>query len=171
MKLLILGHSYVRDLSSLGIFNFSHDQTNIEVKYSSFPGANYGYFLKNPSIISETVSYKPDIVIVILGGNSILRDLTKYELFHQCRSFYQILRKELPSSIIVPAQIETRFYKLGNKYGALTGEKYRLRRNELNKVFSKNPTAPTNPSSIHKGKPRYKINFNPAAAVPHQFLS
>ena len=113
MLLLVIGHSYVGDLASLGEFSFNNGSIPINIRYSSIPGASYDHFLKNRSILSEKLACRPDIVVVILGGNSILRDLTKQELFNQCREFYSILRDELPSATIISAQIENRFYKPG----------------------------------------------------------
>ena len=110
MKLLLFGHSYVRDLSNLGILNFRVNQFDISVKYLYWPGAGYKKFLDNPSLIAEAVKYKPDIVVVILGGNSIRRDIGNHELFDHCRKFYTILRDLTPDSLIIPAQVQLRRY-------------------------------------------------------------
>ena len=71
MKLLILGHSYVRDLSKLGVSYITHERNVIDVKYVAYPGASYDLFLRDPSKLTAALSYNPDIVVVVLAGNAM----------------------------------------------------------------------------------------------------
>lgn len=137
MKLLVLGHSYVRDLATLGVNNLAFGHTSIDVTYSAHPGAGYDKFLENPTLLTESLECKPDIVVVILGGNSILRDVTNFELFHKCRTFYELLRRELPQATIIAAQIELRFFDEPNRFGVPRAEIFKKRRNELNKYLNR----------------------------------
>ena len=125
MKLLILGHSYVRDLSKLGVSYITHERNVIDVKYVAYPGASYDLFLRDPSKLTAVLSYKPDIVMVVLAGNAIHRVISNYELFNKCKSFYQLLREELPNAIIISAQTELRFHNTVNAFGAPKGDEYR----------------------------------------------
>ena len=124
MKLLILGHSYVRDLSKLGVSYITHERNVIDVKYVAYPGASYDSFLGDPSKLTAALSYNPDIVVVVLAGNAIHRDISNYELFNKCKSFYQLLREKLPNAIIISAQTELRFYNTVNAFGAPKADEY-----------------------------------------------
>ena len=132
MKLLIFGHSYVRDLRNLNIFKFHFEDITIDIKYSFWPGASYKKFLDNPETLKSIVQYKPDITIVILGGNAILKSVGAYELQHQCRQFYKLLRCLIPDSLIIAAQVELRTYKPENRFGSPLPAEFKRKRNNLN---------------------------------------
>lgn len=137
MNLLVLGHSFARDLQSLGLSSFAADHRNITVKFSTHPGANYDTFIENPSRLKQALVDKPDIIVVILGGNSIKRDVTNFEVFKKCRTFYELLRVEAPTAVVISAQIELRFYKTPNRFGCPGPEDFKKKRNELNKFLNK----------------------------------
>lgn len=137
MKLLVFGHSYVRDLAKLNVNQMMIEQRSVEIKYVSKPGASYESINKQPELLTEAITYKPDVVIIILGGNSIIRDRANYEIFRECRSFYQLLRSELPNAIVISAQVELRFYDTPNKFGAPSIELFRQKRSELNRFLNR----------------------------------
>ena len=89
LKVLIFGHSYVRDLKD---FDIHISRRGIEVVYEYFPGASFNTFIRDPSLIERAVTCHPDLVIVILGGNSIKDSIPKPSLFKICREFYATLR-------------------------------------------------------------------------------
>lgn len=134
MHVVIFGHSYVRDLECYGdLIRGGHGVT---ITYKSFPGRDFRHFNRRPELIEGAITGVPDIVIVILGGNSILDSIPKACLFEQCRKFYSFLRNFLneinPACKIVAAQCELRFYKPSNRYGAPGPEEFRIKRNYFN---------------------------------------
>lgn len=135
MKVLVFGHSYVRDLQNLGVKCMKYEQQTVEIDYKYFSGANYSTFLSDNSPLLQSIAHKPEVIVVILGGNSISRDVTNFELFKQCRAFYKLLRDNLPHSRIIAAQIELRFYDTPNRFGAPGPEDFRKRRNGLNRFL------------------------------------
>lgn len=137
MKLLILGHSYVRDLKTLNIERYMVDQKSVEIEYSTIPGASYDTYLDNPDLLKNNLKNKPDVIVVILGGNSINRDITNYETFKKCRAFYTLLRAEAAHATIISAQVELRFYSTPNRFGCPPPEEFRKKRNELNKFLNR----------------------------------
>lgn len=137
MKLLIFGHSYVRDLATLNVNSMTFDQRPIEIKYVSFPGANFDKFVEKPSLLNEIVSNKPDVIVVILGGNSIHKDVPNFVLFNKCKAFYQLLRNKLPNATIIASQVELRFYSTPNKFGSPSADEFKKKRNELNKCLNR----------------------------------
>lgn len=138
MKLLIFGHSYVRDISNLGRLSFEVENTKVSVKYIYYPGAGYEKILNNPSILLDSLeNYKPDILVTILGGNSITKYKSNTELFELCKCFYKLIRDNCPDLIIIPAQIELRFYSEENRFNSPTESDYRYQRNCLNKFLNR----------------------------------
>lgn len=137
IKVLVFGHSYVRDLESLNCKHINIDQRPVDIEYLSFPGADYDTFIEKPTLLQKVSSHNPDFIVVILGGNSIKRDLSNFELFHKCRTFYNLLRDTIPSTTIISAQVELRFYETPNRFGAPSLELYRKKRNELNKFLNR----------------------------------
>lgn len=136
MNLLILGHSYVRDLKSLNQHSLKYDQQEILISYSSYPGATFDTFLKDSSKLSDPLrQYKPDIIVVVLGGNDINRDVTNHELFKKCREFYELLRGLAADAIIIAAQVESRFYKTPNVHSAPAPVEFQQKRKTLNKFI------------------------------------
>lgn len=138
MRVLILGHSYVRDLEDYDDLIRFH---GVNISYRSFPGRDFRDFNRRPELIEAAITGRPDIVVVIFGGNSILDSIPKACLFDQCRKFYSFLRKLLneinPSCKIVAAQCELRFYKPDNRHCAPGPEEFRIKRNYLNSYIKR----------------------------------
>lgn len=137
MKVLVIGHSYVRDLSEFYRGSFVVEGTSFELKYLYKPGASYESLIDNTELFQDAIAYVPDYTVVILAGNSLKLDVGNSTIFHQCKSFYMKLRTELPSTKIIAAQVELRFYEDSNKWNAPGIEEYKRRRSYLNKFLSK----------------------------------
>ena len=139
MKVSIFGHSYVKELQSefsLGKISIPEGVT-FDVKYFSFPGATFKLFLENLHHLDSLVRYKPDFIIVILGGNDLRVDRELKEIYEDCTKFYELLREKLPDSYIIASQIENRFYWPGNIFNSPVGEHFDYLRRYFNK-FLKN---------------------------------
>ena len=117
MKVSIFGHSYVRDLSRLGHDYLIISDTTIHLDYFSYPGYGFQEFLSNPSLFDNLLQSKPDIVLVILGGNDIKVHVDLSEVKSHCEQFYKLLREKLPNSFIIASQIEVRHLNTVNRHG------------------------------------------------------
>lgn len=138
MRLLIFGHSFVRDFSRTNKFKLQFGALTVNIKYSYFPGVTYRKILDNPQLISDTIlSYNPDFLICVVGGNSISIDKTCAELCRECRQFYELIRSLSSKLIIIPAQVELRYYQPGNKFKSPTIEIYKRKRDSLNRFINK----------------------------------
>lgn len=138
MRLLIFGHSYVRDFARTNTFKFQFETSVVKIKYSYYPGVTYRKVLDNPNIITDTLlSYKPDFIVCIVGGNSISDDITCAELCRECKQFYELIRSISCELIIIPTQVELRFYKPGNKFHSPTIETFKKKRDSLNRFINK----------------------------------
>ena len=139
MKLLIFGHSYVRDLSRLNLFSFKiGEEQLVNIKYIYFPGAGYEKILKFPHILLDPISeYKPDIILVILA---IATHLPSKSVYAQCEEFYKLLRANCTNSFkIIAAQAELRFFETNchRICKGITSDIYRSKRNKFNKFLNK----------------------------------
>ena len=101
MKVSIFGHSYVRNLSRLGHDYLIIGGTTIHLGYFSYPGYGFQEFLSNPSLFDNLLQSKPDIMLVILGGNDIKVHVDLSEVKSHCEQFYRLLRDRLHNSFII----------------------------------------------------------------------
>ena len=137
MKILVFGHSYVRDLASLRVDSLNWQSQTLRIEYKSFPGAGYERFLDSPALLESLLTSKPDIIIVILGGNSITRDIVNHELQARCKRFYQLLRQSAPNAILIPAQVELRRYSPNRRFDNPPAEIFKQKRNSLNQFLKR----------------------------------
>ena len=136
IKIGILGHSYVSNLQSLGITSGKlQGGRNYEIKYFHRSGSCFDFWLGWPHQLHECVEFKPDYLIVILGGNSIKESIRVKTLKEKANIFFQVLRNNLPDTKLIPAQIELRFLEKTNSFGTPPLQRYRLIRNKLNKAL------------------------------------
>lgn len=137
MKVLIFGHSYVRDLERLGHTELTIHNILLHFSYLSFPGARFVDFLHNPNFLDKAVSLKPDIILVILGGNDILTDVDLSEVKDNCRNFFHLLRSRLPETFVIASQIEFRHLREVNRHGSPAEDLYRKLANNFNNWLNK----------------------------------
>ena len=117
MKLLILGSSLCRDLYELDESRlYTVNGTNIYFRYSFHRGKSFDYFLDNPKTLVSILKHKgeiPDIVLVILGGNSISSNTPIEKIYSKAREFYSSLKSKLsllnPQAKIIASEIPMRF--------------------------------------------------------------
>lgn len=132
-KVAYLGHSYVRDLESLG--HYSGDFSDTEsylIDFFYIPGSKFLTWLDHPNQLQDCIDWKPDYLVVVLGGNSIVEDISDKELQEHCCSFFKVLRESLPRTILIATQVELRFNKVPNWHNAPGPEEFRKRRNKFN---------------------------------------
>ena len=88
--------------------------------------------------MTDTVlTYNPDIIVCIVGGNSVASKKSPTEVCSECRQFYELLRSLSSKLIIVSAQIELRYYTPGNRFGSPTLIGYKRKRNSVNRFLDK----------------------------------
>ena len=117
MKVLLFGSSLCRDLYSLDekkIYKIGGE--TIEFKYSFHPGKSFEFFLNKPHLIEPILKQRgetPDIVLVILGGNSISTIVEPKLIFENTRKFYSLLRDKLnivnPKAKIIACEVPMRY--------------------------------------------------------------
>ena len=138
VKVGILGHSYVRDLSQLNQFEVTTSSgIQFELRYFHHAGARFETFLNQHWRFDSIRDYKPDITIVVLGGNDLCEWIPLKEIKDNAVDFYKLLRKKLPDTLIVATQVEIRYLEHPNFYGTPTTEQFSKLANFFNKFLSK----------------------------------
>ena len=133
MRIAIFGHSYIRDIQTLGHNKLTFGDTKVELNYFPFPGACFKDFVYNKEKLHDVILFAPDIIVVILGGNDIkvVKDLNVIK--DDCKEFYILLKSVLPKAVIIASQIEHRHLRRINKYNTPTAELYRKLANCFNR--------------------------------------
>ena len=140
MKVLIYGHSYVRDLHQKCSWEEALPEgraLDITYEFRYFPGKDFEYILNKPGEFDDLAGLNPDIIVVVLGGNSITFDKTNNEIKDLMHCFYKKLNDTLPRAIKLAVQIEPRFCLPGNRHGAPEAEEFNRRRQVLNNFVNK----------------------------------
>ena len=143
MKVLLFGHSYVHYLRRLGNWNRcvklqSGEEVELEFVFHSRPGKDYWFFNNNPEEFDRISNEKPDILVCVLGGNSIVESVSDDQLRLEAQEFYGNVRKVAgPSCRILAAQVEPRYAEEGNKFGTPQLELFNKRRQLINNYINK----------------------------------
>ena len=106
-------------------------------RYVFEEGASYETYLNSPELFNRIERESADVVIVILAGNSIKDYVTNQQIYDQAFKFYKRLRIIFPRAIFVSAEVEKRFYKLGNHWGCPVGLEYKRRRGAVNNFLKR----------------------------------
>ena len=140
MKVVVLGHSYVRDLSRLGNERIKVGTSlEAEISYLAFPGIKFSTFIENQGLLNFVFETQPEHLVVILGGNDFDNYRSLNEVKTSAEVFYRILKNNLPNTRIYATQVETRFYTSGNHFDCPLPEVYKYVTNYFNKKLRKLP--------------------------------
>ena len=138
MKVLVFGHSYVRDLGQyLSDWDrevaLSNKTVALEFTFKSYPGKDYDYILNNPSEFEFVSSVDPDIVVIIFVGNLLVESVSDAQIKELAYKFFDKLQSVVkPTCLKLVSQIEPRFLEGPNKFGAVPYELFQRRRTLVN---------------------------------------
>ena len=136
MKFVILGHSYVKQLSNLNITKFEIEKNTIHVNYFGFGGATF-HSLLNSFDFDKLVTINPDFCLIILGGNDFKDQNNFSKVKENASKFYKLIREKLPLCKIIASQVELRDYKPNNKFSSPTFDDFSVQRKYFNKFLLK----------------------------------
>ena len=137
MKLALFGHSYVRHIERFGDNSIFLENTHLSVNYFGFPGAKFNTFRENTDLLSPLVSYKPDIIVIVLGGNDFANTVLNKTIYENYTWLISYLKGALPSVAIIQCQVEKRFVSPGNRWNASDTELLEKRRSAFNRKLNK----------------------------------
>ena len=142
MKVLLLGHSYVKYLERLGDWDRevkldSGESLNLEFSFRSQAGKDYDHFLTSQSELEFVDLLRPDIIVVILGGNSITTQVTNSEIKWKSTEFFIKLNEVISDQCLkLVVQVEPRNCEAGNKFGTPEFEEFNRRRAIINNHYN-----------------------------------
>lgn len=109
VRLFILGHSYVRDLEDkIKIRSFDLCNYKVVIQYFPLPGATFHRFIQRSDWKQHLLNFKADIVLVVLGGNDISKEISNSEIQGKFKELCQILHNLPRRLIILFSEIEKR---------------------------------------------------------------
>ena len=135
MRVLLFGHSFVRDLLCLGGWNREIElengsRINLEFLFRFYPGKDFNYFLDNLELFEVIKGLNPDAVVIVLGGNLIVESVPNSTIKFMANEFYANLQKVVrPDCLKFATQIEPRFCPEGNRFGTPEVEEFNRRTN------------------------------------------
>ena len=140
MKVLLFGHSYVGHLQDLGNWPAKLTlpepekfEVNVEWHFMSFPGLDYAHFVNNTADLDKSREINTDVIVIILGGNSIRINIPRAEVKQCMLDFWRLLGNYVnPQCCKIGVYIEPRYYSEGNRFGAPTAEAFRTEVYSLN---------------------------------------
>lgn len=136
MKIALLGHSFVRDLSiHTAVLESAHD-----FRYFWKPGSCFEFWCNKPYQLADCIAFKPDFIYIILGSNSIVDSIPLSETKQKAKFFYELLRTKLPNAIIVQCEIEDRYLASSNRKGTPPHIEYHRLRRRLNRYICSDKT-------------------------------
>ena len=139
MRISIFGHSYVRDLQRLGHDTLTINGITAHLNFFAYPGFGFKDFLSNHRLFDNLIQGKPNIVVVLLGGNDIKVHVEVSSVKSDCEKFYRLLREKLPNVFIIASQIEFRHNPTVNRHGTPSADVYRRLAISFNKWLSRQP--------------------------------
>ena len=106
--------------------------------FKSHPGKDYKYLLDNLQEFGIIKTIDLDVIIVILGSNSICDEHTNIEINNLASEFYTKLKQVVrPDCLRLTVQIEPRFVEAGNRFGTPEAEEFNTRRTIINNFVNK----------------------------------
>ena len=131
-----ISHSYGRDLESTGISKGRLQQgISYEIKFFHESGSCFDYWINWPQQLHDCIEYRPHILFICLGGNSIKETIRVKSLKEKANIFYKIIKNNLSETKIVACQVESRFLTVTNSHGTPPFARYIAIRNKFNKAI------------------------------------
>lgn len=109
-RILLFGHSYIRDLQSLGNKEIIVDNKfTIELSYLFKPGGTVAHYNSNKGLLDPLIASSPDVLFIFLGGNDLRTNWNIHDTIFNYKALVSYLASKLPNVPIICAYIEPRF--------------------------------------------------------------
>ena len=115
INLTMVGHSYTRRLRDYrnthegGASSMTLEGKAINLTYVHQGGQNYAFFNRSEVHKRRVVESKPDVVLVVLGGNAVGSGAPVPTGTREMRRYHRWLREALPGTVIICAEVEPRY--------------------------------------------------------------
>ena len=114
-KVVLVGHSYVRRLKKYrhqhtgSQWEINEEGISVDLGYVFQGGQDYEFFNDSWHHKARILQENPDVVLVVLGGNAVANSVPTPQAAYQMHMFVNWLKRALPLSVIVIAEVEPRY--------------------------------------------------------------
>ena len=109
-RVLLFGHSYIRDLQNLGHKEIVvDDKFTVELEYLFKAGGTVAHYWKHKEILDPLIASSPDVLFIFLGGNDLRTDWDIYDTISAYKNLVLYLSSKLSGVPIICSYIEPRF--------------------------------------------------------------
>ena len=116
-RILLFGHSYIRDIQNLGHKEvIVDDKFTIDLEYIFKPGGTVTHYCNNKGLLDPLIASSPDVLFIFLGGNDLRTDRDIYDTITLYKNLVLYLSSRLPNIPIICSYIEPRFALPGGPY-------------------------------------------------------
>ena len=145
LKVTLVGHSYVRRLMEFRVMSereedastISVDGMQMSLEFVHKGGTGYEFYNSSEALKARILKSKPDVILVILGGNGVSSKANIPDVSKEMRKFHEWLRENCPSAIIIAAESEPRYNLNLHDHLGNPVESYYLRRNAFNQALKR----------------------------------
>ena len=137
VKVAFLGHSYVRDLSSVLDHESVCSEREIEFRFFFKPGATVRGISIDDIFVKPCIEWKPRILFLLLGGNDIRCGWDIRETFDIYKEFCDKLKEQLTDLVLITSTIEPRFAKANERFQTPPPEQYHVAAKAFNRLLKK----------------------------------
>ena len=136
VTVVIMGSSHVTALKDLRRTTSIHyDYHSVHYHFADISGATFRTYTDDPTKFDEVTDRKPDIIVTLLGGNSITKQIPQKQTRADCFKFFTRLRHHVGDHVHVLA-CEVFMRHLNDNWRTPSPDIYRDRRDDVNGAIS-----------------------------------
>ena len=144
LNVVVLGHSWVRDLGRLWEnasppYQVCHGDHTLTIKTYAKPGGTYSDFISDFEGFKPLLLQNPEVIVVLLGSNDIKVDVPLQAVKNQAIDLYKLIKETAPNGKLYTVEIEDRFLWQTNRHGTPDESEYRRLSRHLNRLIKKAP--------------------------------
>ena len=144
LNVLVIGHSWVRDLSRLWrdnspSFQVCQENHTLKIKTYAKPGVTYLDFISDFEGLKPLLQKNPEVIVLLLGSNDIKVHVPLQSVKNHAIELYRKIKEVAPNSKLYTIEIEERYLDHTNRHGTPDEDEYRKLSRHLNRHLRKAP--------------------------------
>ena len=144
LNVLVIGHSWVRDLDRFWSegstpYQVVHEDCSLNIQTYARPGGTYPDLIRHFGDFEPSLSQAPDVVVLLLGSNDIKVHVPISNIRDQAVTLFKKIKEVTPNSKLYIIEIEDRYLDRENRHGTPDKDEYRRLSRYLNKNLRKAP--------------------------------
>ena len=141
---MVIGHSWVRDLSRLWRntfppFQVCQENHTLTIKTYAKPGGTYLDFISDFEGLKPLLQQNPEVIVLLLGSNDIKVHVPLQSVKNHAVDLYRKIKEVASNSKLYTVEIEERYLEQTNRHGTPEECEYRRLSRHLNRLLKKAP--------------------------------